>query len=281
MFGVHLVLASGYVFGNKKRPRPLTRKFALTGIMRCGHCGAMITAELKVKHQKNGNVHHYVYYRCTRKIDPECTEKAVELNALNKQTDTLISGLTISDKFRSWAIKYLHEVRQNEVKSNEQTLVNKQKRLSEIVRQLDSLLLRFTAPENQNGELISDGEYKLAKASLIKEKNTLESALEAQGKEIERWVELSERTFNFARYAHIWFERGDLETKREIFACIGSDFIIKSQKLNVQLRKPFRFIFENINKAEKELSSVRTSENGLYKGQSIFFDPQFTTMRRR
>ncbi len=268
------------MLGNKKRPRPLTRKFALTGIMRCGHCGAMITAEIKVKHQKNGNTHHYVYYRCTKRIDEKCPEKAVELKVLSGQIDSIIKGLTISDKFRDWAIKYLHEVRQNEARGNEQSLSNKQKRLLEIVKQLDSLLIRFTSPANINGELFSDTEYKETKSSLIKEKNALENDLQAQGKAIERWVELSEKTFNFARYASIWFEKGDLEVKRAIFACIGSDFIIKSQNLNVQLRKPFNFIFENIKEAEQELVSVRTSKNGLHKGQNVFFDPQFASMRR-
>ena len=46
--------------------------FAFTGMMRCGECGAGITAENKTKHQKNGNTHHYIYYRCTKKINPKC-----------------------------------------------------------------------------------------------------------------------------------------------------------------------------------------------------------------
>src|SRR3989344_4336643 len=39
----------------------------LCGLLRCGFCGMCITAEVKEKHQKNGNIHHYTYYRCTRK----------------------------------------------------------------------------------------------------------------------------------------------------------------------------------------------------------------------
>src|SRR3989344_5143988 len=37
------------------------------GLISCASCGMMITAENKTKRQKNGNVHHYVYYRCTKK----------------------------------------------------------------------------------------------------------------------------------------------------------------------------------------------------------------------
>ena len=38
------------------------------GLLHCGTCGMGITGEYKVKHQKNGNEHYYVYYHCTRKI---------------------------------------------------------------------------------------------------------------------------------------------------------------------------------------------------------------------
>ncbi|KKQ87526.1 MAG: hypothetical protein UT09_C0014G0008 [Parcubacteria group bacterium GW2011_GWF2_38_8] len=259
------------LLGNKTRPRPLARRFAFTGIMKCGNCGASITAEEKIKRQKNGNVHRYIYYRCTKRIDESCPEKTIELSVLTKQADTIIRGLTISDRFKDWGIKYLHEIRQNEAQSNEQTLSNKQTRLLEITKQLDNLLLRLTSPSNADGGLISDAEYKSVKSTLLKEKNSLESDLQAQGKAIEQWLELSEHTFNFARYASAWFAKGDLETKRAIFACLGSDFILKDQKLNIQLRKPFKFIFDNLEDIEKEMIQVRTSENNANKGQIVSF----------
>ena len=264
-----------------ERPRPLGRRFAFTGTMKCGSCGASITAEEKIKHQKNGNIHHYVYYRCTKRIDEKCPEKAVELKVLAGQADTLIQGLTISDRFRDWAIKYLHEVRKNEAQTHEQVIDNKQKRVLEITKQLDNLLLRLTSPENAENALISNDEYKGIKSSLLKERHAMETDLEAQGKAVERWLELSERTFNFARYAGVWFSKGDLETKRAIFACLGSDFILKDQKLNIQLRKPFKFVFDNLETVEKELVQVRTSKDDDIKGQFIYLDPNCLTMRRR
>lgn len=40
------------LLGRKGRPRPKRHRFAFTGLMNCGTCGAMITAEEKIKHQK-------------------------------------------------------------------------------------------------------------------------------------------------------------------------------------------------------------------------------------
>lgn len=266
---------------NRSRPRPLTRRFAFTGLMLCGNCGASITAEEKIKKQKNGNVHYYVYYHCTKRIDEKCPEKTVELKELANQIDVIIQGLTISDRFRDWAVKYLHEVRQNEARSYEQSFAEKQKRVLNITKQMDSLLLKYSSAENVDGSLISDSDYKNLKTALMNEKRTLEGDIGNHSREMEQWLELSERTFNFARYARTWFTNGNLETKRAIFACLGSNLILKGQNINVELRKPFKFIFDNLKNAEKELVQVRTSENPLYKGQKVSFVPNLVTMRRR
>ena len=268
------------LLGRDGRPRAKEHRFAFTGLMKCGNCGASITAEEKLKHQKNGNVHHYTYYHCTRKKDENCVEKAIELKDLNGQIDMLISKLTISDKFKSWAIKYLHEIRQNEARSIETVLDNKQKTLFQITKKLDNLLLKYTSPENEGGQFISDQEYQALKTRLIKEKSALEEELNKHGKAIEQWVEFSERTFNFARYAQAWFAKGDMDTKRAIFAALGSHLIIKDQKLNVELHPYFRIIFDNLKSAEKELIKVRTSENVAIKRQIATILAKCPTLRK-
>lgn len=260
------------LLGRKGRPRPQKHRFAFTGLMRCGNCGAMITAEEKIKHQKNGNVHHYVYYRCTKRKDENCPEKAIDLKDLNTQIDEAIGKLTIDEDFKNLAIQYLHEARQNEARCQEDVLENKQKTLIQTIKQLDSLLDRFTSPANADGQLISEEEYLNRKQALLKQKSALESDLKAQGKAIEDWVEASERTFNFARYARIWFAKGDLDTRRAIFACLGSHLIVKDQKLNIELRKSFNSLFQSADIAAKEIAQVRTSlgdQNSLIKKENL------------
>ena len=269
------------LLGREGRPRPKEHRFAFTGLMRCGNCGAMITAEEKIKKQKNGNIHHYVYYRCTKQKDKNCTEKAIEIKDFNTQVDDIIENISISDRFKDWAIKYLHEIRQNEAASNETTLENKQKSVLQITKQLDNLILKYTSPENENGKFISDQEYQTLKNRLLKEKEALENDLKKHGKVMEEWVEFSERTFNFARYAQMWFAKGDMDTKRAIFAALGSHLIIKDQKINVELHPIFQTIFENREKAEKEISKIRTSKNASNKQQIAVQTAKCLTLRRR
>ena len=50
-----------------------------------------ITAETKEKHQKNGNVHYYTYYRCTRKSRTQkCAEAPIRSELLNSQLSALL-----------------------------------------------------------------------------------------------------------------------------------------------------------------------------------------------
>lgn len=263
-----------FLLGRKGRPRPKTHKFAFTGIMECGTCGCSITAQEKFKHQKNGNIHHYIHYRCTKKKE-KCPEHYVEVKDLSRQIDAILSKLTISECFQKWALTYLHEIRKEEAVARETTIMQKQKEYERITKQLDNLLLKYTSPENVAGELIGEQEYVGLRSRLLKDKSALEADFNARGQEIEEWVELTEKTFNFARYARIWFAQGDMETKRAIFACLGSDFILKDKKIALTLRKPLQFIFDGTEKIERELKrfepariTVKSRDSG-YLAQKI------------
>ena len=246
------------LLGRLGRPRPQKHRFAFTGLMRCGNCGAMITAEEKIKRQKNGNVHQYIYYRCTKQKDENCQQKAVELKELSEQIDNAINKLTISEKFKNWAVRYLHEIRQTQAQTHESVLKNTEREHLRLTQQLDNLLLKYSSPENMEGQLISDQQYQDLRTRLLNQKAALESNISVQNREIEEWLELSERTFNFARYAHTWFARGDMNTKRAIFACLGSHLVIKDQKIAITLRPVFKTIFEALPKAESEIARIRT-----------------------
>jgi len=246
--------------GRPTQARPHNKQFAFTGLMKCGSCGCAITAEEKFKYQKNGNVHRYVYYRCTRKRDKDCPEKAVELKEFNKQIDAVIRNLTVSEKFKDWAIKYLYFLRKEEAANYKTKFEENQRQLAMVNEHLDALLFKYSSPENRDGEFINAEEFVRMKSALLKEKSRLEDELNAQGKEKEEWLEMSERTFNFARYAGIWFEKGSDDIRRAIFACLGSSLILSDQKIAISLRKPFEMIFERLPQAQTEFARLEPVE---------------------
>jgi DNA invertase Pin-like site-specific DNA recombinase len=252
------------LLGRKGRPRPRAKhNFAFTGLMKCQNCGSSITAEPKTKYQKNGNIHHYVYYHCTKRKDENCTEKSIELKNLNKQVQKILNQLKISERFKDWAIKNLHEVRTNEAESHKTILKNKHQELESTIKQISSLMLKYTSPENANGQLISDDELQAMKGPLLKKKASLEAELKTQNKEIGDWVVLTEKTFNFARYAHIWFEKGSEDVRKSILGCLGSNLFVKDQEINIKLHPYFQTILENRAELDAVESSARTSKKDL------------------
>jgi hypothetical protein len=58
-------------------------------------CGSGITADEKFKHQKNGNTHRYVYYKCTRIKDHFCPNAMINEDGLIAQLQALIDDLDI------------------------------------------------------------------------------------------------------------------------------------------------------------------------------------------
>jgi site-specific DNA recombinase len=268
------------LLGKKGRPRPKTQRFPFTGLMRCS-CGCMITAEEKTKRYKNGTTTRYVYYRCTKKSNTKCVEKYIEAKELERQIEDHLYKISIPEAFQTWAIKHLHEVRKSEVAAAQETLKARQSDYNGTIIQLQGLLLRYTSPENSAKQLISDEEYVALRDSLQEKKKTLEANLKDLSSNVNEWVELSERTFTFARYATTWFKQGDLETKKAIFSCLGSNFILSGQKVSISLHKPFQTISDAHITKSLELEPARTQTEALLKRKNTALGDVILTWQGR
>lgn len=49
-----------------------SKEFAFTRLLTCSLCGSGITADKRIKTQKNGNKHEYIYYKCTKVRNRNC-----------------------------------------------------------------------------------------------------------------------------------------------------------------------------------------------------------------
>lgn len=75
--------------------RPGTKEFNFTRILKCGACGAGITAEEKFKSLKDGGRRRYVYYRCTNGVNRRCSEPAVREEELLEQLLEIMERLPL------------------------------------------------------------------------------------------------------------------------------------------------------------------------------------------
>lgn len=74
-----------------------SKEFAFTKLMKCGLCGSGITADEKFKKHKNGNIHRYVYYGCTKSRDRNCKCGYIEEKALIKQFQALMDDINFDE----------------------------------------------------------------------------------------------------------------------------------------------------------------------------------------
>lgn len=74
-----------------------SKEFAFTRLMTCGLCGSGVTADEKLKRQKNGNIHRYVYYGCTKVRDRNCKCGYLNEEDLIKQLQTLIEQIDLDE----------------------------------------------------------------------------------------------------------------------------------------------------------------------------------------
>ena len=223
-----------------------THDFAFTGLMRCGECGAAITAEEKTKHQKNGKTHHYAYYRCTRRIKKDCSQPPVTLGELEGQITEALGKITIPPLFREWAIKQLKEEQEREVAGREEVTRAYRLGLDVCARKLDALLDMRLSDE------IGVDEYAAKKDELLKEKRKYEELLSDTQERAETWLQRAEETFIFAETARERFQNGTLETKREILSCLGSNLILKDRRLGISVDKRFA-LFQEVQPQIKNL----------------------------
>ncbi len=87
------------------------KECAFARLISCGLCGSSMCASEKFKEQKNGNVHRYIYYGCTRGIDKKCQAGYIREQDIIEQLIGIIESLDINElgirhKFRDEVARY-------------------------------------------------------------------------------------------------------------------------------------------------------------------------------
>ncbi len=73
------------------------KEFAFTKLMTCGLCGSGISADEKFKKLKNGSIHRYVYYGCSRFHDKNCKSGYMREENLIEQLAKLMDNIDLDE----------------------------------------------------------------------------------------------------------------------------------------------------------------------------------------
>ena len=155
---------------------------ALCGLLKCGECGCSITCEEKFKYQKNGNVHRYVYYRCTKKRGA-CSQPFVREEMLDTQLSELLSKFHLP---REWS-KELDAMATRDAADATQTTATSVQAMRAKIADLDGKIARLTDLFVEQD--IERDEYLSRKRELMSDKRSLQ-----------------ERSLLLERNAAVWLE---------------------------------------------------------------------------
>ena len=209
--------------------RPKGYSFAFTGLIKCGECGASITAE----HKTNRQGHKYVYYHCTkRKPHAPCNQKVIERKKVEGQIADFLSQLSITPGIKDWTIKLLRELHDEERQKDQASLESLTRRQEAIKTELDELI------NMKLRGLLSDEEFARKKNELEIERIKTAELLDDNDNRFDQVYQRSEEPFEFAQVAQECFAGGTIEEKRAILSYTGSNLILKDRILNIEAQKP-------------------------------------------
>jgi site-specific DNA recombinase len=154
------------------------------GLLRCGFCGMGITAEVKEKHQKNGNIHHYTYYRCTRKNKAvKCKEAPMRSEVLNSQLSSLLGEYAMPQEWTSPLSAMLDIEAANASKTATEAVQGLRGKVADISRKLERLTDVYVAED------IERENYLSRRRALISERRTIEEQIVRLERAPAVWVE--------------------------------------------------------------------------------------------
>lgn len=219
--------------------------FDYTGLIRCGTCGAMITAE---KHGK------YVYYRCTKKKGP-CDAPYVSADKIEEMFLEKLAKAQLHQEFVEFALPVLQSWHHDSTKNK----LNDQKKLraeeDELRIQRDNLLLLKISSANKNGQMISDEEYVRQKKFIESKLEEVEEKLRDNKVDHESWLEKCERLFIFASQLLAQFKAGGLEKKHLILRTVGTSYVLKDGQIEFEYKGLFQIF------ARLEMLQTRIQKN--------------------
>ena len=268
------------ILGRKGKPQPKTHVFSYSGLIRCGECGSAIVADAKnqlicteckykfdrdahkekcpkcgtlISEMKNPKILDYVYYRCSRRKNPKCTQrKYLQLPQLEAQIDAELKYMDIDEDYLKLALDYLNEKKDGDIKTEETIRSSLETELQKCEARLKRLNSDYTSSINLDYSLYTPEEYKVQKQAILGEKQGLEAQISSVKQSCEEWLELSERTFNFCAYARFHLANGDLQRKREILTAIGQNLILKDRILSIPEYEPFLIVKNTLQKIKEQ-----------------------------
>ena len=207
---------------SKPNHKPTINPQPFCGLISCASCGMMITGEYKVKKQKNGNIHNYTYYRCTKKSKVvKCSEPCIRQEEMDRQLSSLIKSVSLPPDWAEELNRLALQDHKKSAQSHSAVIEEVKKEIKSIEVKLQRLLDGYLE------QVIEQEIYRAEKAKLLFTKKSLEakifSLLHKQNDWLEpfqNWLKDAQNLNGIARDSNLFAKK---VAAKEIF---GSNLLV-------------------------------------------------------
>ena len=264
------------IMGERGNHRVGKFEYSFSSMIRCGECGCMVQSRHRTKFiQKDGEHKTYVYYYCSRKsMDRPCNQSKYTLvEDIERDIDQEVEKYTIIPEFKDLALKILRKNNKLEATERERLYDKHFRQRTDLQAQRDQLI------DYLHRELIDEEEFKYQRQRLQTEIDKTDQVLRNTERRAEDWMELNERAFNFAVYARVRFNEGNVRTKRDVLKTLGKNLILKDNKLHIEPNEWLVPIGEKYPDILRRYLQVRTNKKATAKELEVALEPIYANWR--
>ena len=247
---------------------------ALCGLLACGGCNMAITAEKKVKHQKNGNTHEYVYYRCSRKHKTiVCKEPTITEPVLIERLSDILQSYALPNDWASDLHAMLDEDERQAEQASRVYIAEAQGKVDNLQVKLQRLLDSYLDQD------IDQPTYRTKQTELMSEKKTLEEQIGTLTLANNSWVEpMREWLKQAVSLCEIAKTAEPREMKQAFLQMDGLNLFLKDKKARLLPRAKSHSPQENIwltlrESKEKRALAYSVSEKSFILAEREGFEP--------
>lgn len=212
------------------KARKQNYEFAYTGLIRCEHCGCLLTAELK-----KGK---YIYYHCTGNKGGNCKRDYINETKIEKAIAEVLKLIIIPENIRLLVAKQLKEVHELKNGYSKEVKSNLQKQIVTLENRIEK------AFEDKLDGNITQEQWKSFNEKWQTEKDKMFIQLEEINKLDKQFYEQADSLLKFTDNAYEYYQQGTIAQRRKILEIISEKITYKDKAFNLILKPVFQTIVD-------------------------------------
>ena len=215
------------VTARRNDTRTNSHRFAYTGLLKCGHCGCSITAEIKKD--------RYIYYHCTFNKG-SCGGLYVREEELERQFEGIFTGFQFSEAIVEWVKDGLRQSQEEKARFHKQAIDRLRAEYDKLQNRIDQIYL-----DKLDGE-IEDAFYQKSTTKWRGEQAHIRERIGRHEKADQNYIEQGIRLLELTQRATEIFRRKGQTEKTELLRFIMPDSILEHDTVKPVFKPPFDII---------------------------------------